>query len=217
MAIENARLYSVTQQNLAGAALLNAAARTLHRTLDVKRLLPDAAGTLGADLRGPAGGHRAVRGARERAAGDVISWGDWRHEAVRALAEPLRRREAPLLIPDSAARRDLLTGGAARGRAARWPPSRCAAAAGCWAACSCSSRRPRALTEAETRLLAAYADQLAMALDNATLFEDAENQKTQLEQVFASTSDGFLVLDLEREWWRSTSGAAPCSASSRTR
>jgi len=46
VAIENARLYSVTQQNLAGAALLNAAARTLHRTLDVRRLLPDAAGTL---------------------------------------------------------------------------------------------------------------------------------------------------------------------------
>ena len=45
---------------------------------------------------------------------------------------------------------------------------------------------PRALTEAERRLLAAYADQLAMALDNATLFENAENQKTQLEQVFAS-------------------------------
>ena len=47
VAIENARLYSATQQNLAGAALLNAAARTLHRTLDVKRLLPEAAGTLG--------------------------------------------------------------------------------------------------------------------------------------------------------------------------
>jgi hypothetical protein len=32
-----------------------------------------------------------------------------------------------------------------------------------------------------------------MALDNATLFEEAENQKTRLEQVFASTSDGFLA------------------------
>ncbi|MGH7404080.1 MAG: GAF domain-containing protein, partial [Candidatus Rokuibacteriota bacterium] len=46
VAIENARLYSVTRQNLAGAALLNAAARSLHRTLDVKRLLPESAGTL---------------------------------------------------------------------------------------------------------------------------------------------------------------------------
>src|SRR6267378_360864 len=55
---------------------------------------------------------------------------------------------------------------------------------------------PRSLYEAETRLLAAYADQLAMALDNAALFEEAENKKTQLEQVFASTTDGFLVADL---------------------
>src|SRR5260370_24178866 len=51
VAIENARLYSVTQQNLAGAALLNAAARSLHRTLDVRRLLPDAAGTPAQTLR----------------------------------------------------------------------------------------------------------------------------------------------------------------------
>ena len=35
-----------------------------------------------------------------------------------------------------------------------------------------------------------------MALDNTALFEEAENKKTQLEQVFASTSDGFLVVDL---------------------
>src|SRR5262249_61246668 len=33
-------------------------------------------------------------------------------------------------------------------------------------------------------------------LDNTPFFEEAENKKTQLEQVFASTSDGFLVADL---------------------
>ena len=108
VAIENARLYSVTQQNLAGAALLNAAARTLHRTLDVRRLLPDAAGHARARPSGP--GARASCCSRSAGAGpgDVIAWGDWSHESVRALAEPLRRREAPLLIADSAARRDLL-------------------------------------------------------------------------------------------------------------
>src|SRR4029453_17553699 len=57
---------------------------------------------------------------------------------------------------------------------------------------------PRALTEAETRLVAAYADPLACARDNASLFEEAEKRETRLEQVFASTSEGFLVLDLER-------------------
>jgi hypothetical protein len=47
VAIENARLYTVTQYNLAAAALLNDAARTLHRTLDARRLLPDALQGLG--------------------------------------------------------------------------------------------------------------------------------------------------------------------------
>ena len=110
VAIENARLYSVTQQNLAGAALLNAAARTLHRTLDVRRLLPDAAGTLAQTF----GARRAgIVLFEERGAGpgDVITWADWSPESVRALAEPLRRREAPLLIADSAARSDLLAAG----------------------------------------------------------------------------------------------------------
>ena len=194
--IENARLYSVTQQNLAGAALLNAAARTLHRTLDVKRLLPDAAGTLAQTF----GARRAgIVLFEERGAGpgDVISWGDWSHESVRALAEPLRRREAPLLIPDSAARSDLVTAGVLgpEEALAAFPVRGRSRVLG---GLLLLFPTPRALAEAETRLVAAYADQLAMALDNATLFEEAENQKTRLEQVFASTSDGFLVLDLER-------------------
>ena len=196
VAIENARLYSATQQNLAGAALLNAAARTLHRTLDVKRLLPDAAGTLAQTF----GARRAgIVLFEERGAGpgEVISWGDWSHESVRALAEPLRRREAPLLIPDSTARNDLVTAGVLRPEEAlaAFPVRGRSRVLG---GLLLLFPTPRTLTEAETRLVAAYADQLAMALDNATLFEEAENQKTRLEQVFASTSDGFLVLDLDR-------------------
>jgi PAS domain S-box-containing protein len=196
VAIENARLYSVTQQNLAGAALLNAAARTLHRTLDVKRLLPDAAGTLAQTF----GARRAgivLFDERSGGPGDVISWGDWSHDSVRALAEPLRRREVPLLIADSAARPDLMSAGVlGRGEALAAFPVR--GRSRVLGGLLLLFPTPRSLTEAETRLVAAYADQLAMALDNASLFEDAENQKTRLEQVFASTSDGFLVLDLER-------------------
>ncbi len=196
VAIENARLYSVTQQNLAGAALLNAAARSLHRTLDVRRLLPDAAGTLAQTF----GARRAgivLFGERGASPGDVISWADWSHESVRALAEPLRRREAPLLIADSAARSDLVTAGllGPEEALAAFPVRGRSRVLG---GLLLLFPTPRALTEAETRLVAAYADQLAMALDNAALFEEAENQKTRLEQVFASTSDGFLVLDLER-------------------
>ena len=197
VAVENARLYSATQQNLAGAALLNEAARTLHRTLDVKRLLPDAAGTLGQTF---GASHVGIVLFDEPGAdgSSVISWGAWPEATVRALAEPLRRREAPLLVPDTTARSGLRSpaglGPGPNGLAAFPVRGRSRVLGGLvllWAG-------PRALTEAETRLLAAYADQLAMAVDNASLFEEAENQKTRLEQVFASTSDGFLVLDLER-------------------
>jgi signal transduction histidine kinase/transcriptional regulator with GAF, ATPase, and Fis domain/ActR/RegA family two-component response regulator len=130
--------------------------------------------------------------------GDAITWGDWPDAAVRALAAPLRRREAPTLIADAAARPDLLRAGLLEaGHALAGFPVR--GRSRVLGGLLLLFAGPRGLTEAETRLLSAYADQLAMALDNATLFEDAENQKTQLEQVFASTSDGFLVLGLERE------------------
>jgi GAF domain-containing protein/anti-sigma regulatory factor (Ser/Thr protein kinase) len=197
VAIENARLYSVTRQNLAGAALLNEAARTLHRTLDVKRLLPDAAGTLGRTF---GASHVGIVLFDEPAAGSsaVITWGAWPEATVRTLAEPLRRREAPVLIPDSGARPDLaalgLPGRGPQGLAAFPVRGRSRVLGGL----VLRFAAPHALPEAETRLLSAYADQLAMALDNAVLFEEAENQRTQLEQVFASTSDGFLVLDLTR-------------------
>src|SRR5262249_15020654 len=111
VAIENARLYSATQQNLARAALLNSAARTLHRTRAVPPPLPEAAGTLAQ----PFGASRAgIVLFEERAGspGDAITWGDWSPEAVRSLAEPLRRREAPLLIADTTARHDLIAAGA---------------------------------------------------------------------------------------------------------
>ena len=197
VAIENARLYSVTRQNLAGAALLNEAARTLHRTLDVKRLLPDAAGTLGRTF---GASHVGIVLFDEPAAGSsaVITWGAWPEATVRTLAEPLRRREAPVLVPDTSARPDLaalgLPGRGPQGLAAFPVRGRSRVLGGL----VLRFASPHALPEAETRLLSAYADQLAMALDNAVLFEEAENQRTQLEQVFASTSDGFLVLDLTR-------------------
>ena len=196
VAIENARLYSATQQNLAGAALLNSAARTLHRTLDVRRLLPEAAGTL-AQTFGASRAGIVLFEERGGSAGDAITWGDWSPEAVRSLAEPLRRREAPLLIADTTARRDLVaTGAVAPGQGLAAFPVR--GRSRVLGGLLLLFPAPHELTEAESRLLAAYADQLAMALDNAALFGDAENQKTRLEQVFASTSDGFLVLDLER-------------------
>ena len=195
-AVENARLYTAAQQNLAQAALLNEAARTLHRTLDVKRLLPGAIANLGQTF-GATGTAVVLFGEGSAAQLEEIRWGEWSEDAVRAAAEPLRRREAPLLIPDIEARPDIIPSGllapAPHALAAFPVRGRSRVLGGL----TLLFAGPRSISEAETRLLAAYADQLAMALDNAALFEEAENKKTQLEQVFASTSDGFLVLDLE--------------------
>jgi PAS domain S-box-containing protein len=195
-AVENARLYTAAQQNLAQAALLNEAARTLHRTLDVKRLLPDAIANLGQTF-GATGAAVELFGEGSAAQLEEVRWGEWSQDAVRAAAEPLRRREAPLLIADVEARQDIIPSGLLA------PGSHALAAfpvrgrSRVLGGLTLLFAGPRPMSEAETRLLAAYADQLAMALDNAALFEVAENKRTQLEQVFASTSDGFLVLDLE--------------------
>jgi len=195
VAIENARLYAETQDNLAAAALLNEAARTLHRTLDARRLLPDAVAGLGQTFSA-AGAAIILFGDGGPGQGTVIRWGAMPEEAMRALAESLRRREAPLLVADAATRPDLIPPGlleaGPRGLAA-FPVRGRSRVLGGLALLFSGSRAP---SEAETRLLAAYADQLAMALDNTALFEEAENKKTHLEQVFASTSDGFLVADL---------------------
>ncbi len=195
VAIENARLYTVTQYNLAAAALLNDAARTLHRTLDARRLLPDALQGLGQTFSA-VGAAVILFGEGASGQGTVIRWGAIPEDTMRALAEPLRKREAPLLVPDVSSRPDLVPSGALeagpRGLAAFPVRGRSRVLGGLALLFS----GHRSLYEAETRLLAAYADQLAMALDNTALFEEAENKKTQLEQVFASTSDGFLVVDL---------------------
>ncbi len=195
VAIENARLYTVTQYNLAAAALLNDAARTLHRTLDARRLLPDALQGLGQTFSA-VGAAVILFGEGASGQGTVIRWGAMPEDTMRALAEPLRRRESPLLVPDLVSRPDLLPAAALeagpRGLAAFPVRGRSRVLGGLALLFS----GHRSLYEAETRLLAAYADQLAMALDNTALFEEAENKKTQLEQVFASTSDGFLVVDL---------------------
>ena len=196
VAIENARLYTETQHNLAGAALLNEAARTLHRTLDVRRLLPDTLASVGRTF-GALGSAVVLFDEGAAHQWPVVHWGAWAEGLARALGEPLRRREAPLLVPDASARPDLIPPGSGPPEPVGFAAFPVRGRSRILAGLVLLFPATRALTEAETRLLAAYADQLAMALDNAALFEEAENKRTQLEQVFASTSDGFLVLDLE--------------------
>ncbi|HVQ76562.1 MAG TPA: GAF domain-containing protein [Candidatus Binatia bacterium] len=193
VAIRNARLYAEARQNLAGAALLNEAGRTLHRTLDVRRLLPDALAGLGQTFS--AGATAVVLFGTRGEGPAVFRWGMVDDDGAVALASPLRRRETPILRPEA-----VVPG--ATGRAPEAPGTTSAAAfplrgrARILGGLCLIFPEQRSLLEFEVRLLSAYADQLALALDNATLFEEAENKRTQLEQVFASTSDGFLVLDL---------------------
>jgi PAS domain S-box-containing protein len=194
VALENARLYAETQQHLAGAALLNDAARTLHRTLDVRRGLPDAVAELGRTF-GAVGAAVTISGDAESEKPQVIAWGAGTETVAEAAVSLLRQRDDPLMIADVATTADprlveILTG-AARSVAA-FPVRGRSRVVG---TLLLLFRTRRALSAVETRLLSAYADQLAMALDNAALFENAENQRVQLERIFASTSDGILFLD----------------------
>jgi PAS domain S-box-containing protein len=57
------------------------------------------------------------------------------------------------------------------------------------------SRRP--ITRRAVAQLELFCQALAAAVSNARLFEETQQQKTRLEQIFSSTSDGILVLDLD--------------------
>src|SRR5260370_32513922 len=94
VAIENARLYTVTQYNLAGAALLNDAARTLHRTLDARRLLPDALASLGQTFSA-VGTAVMLFGDTGTVQAKVIRWGTLPEDSVLDLTYPLRRGRGP--------------------------------------------------------------------------------------------------------------------------
>jgi PAS domain S-box-containing protein len=54
---------------------------------------------------------------------------------------------------------------------------------------------PHDFTPDEVRLLSTLAAQAAIAVDNAILFEEARTQQTRLSQIFASTSDGIMLVD----------------------
>jgi GAF domain-containing protein len=82
VAVDNALLYAETQQNLAAAGLLNEAARSLHRTLDVRRRLPAALADLGRTFGATGVGVTLLGSAL--ATDEVIAWGP----AARAAAPP---------------------------------------------------------------------------------------------------------------------------------
>jgi two-component system sensor histidine kinase VicK len=55
-------------------------------------------------------------------------------------------------------------------------------------------RTPQLFPDTVVRLLTSYADQLATALENAQIYEEAQTQRVRLAQIFDSTSDGILLV-----------------------
>ncbi len=193
VAVENARLYAETQQNLAGAGLLNEAARALHRTLDVRRRLPAALAELGRTVNAIGVSVSVFGGAAQ--ADQVIAWGAAAYAGAGCIVPLFRQREEPLLVADAERLRETVPGAALSTEVhslAAFPVRGRSRSLG---VLTLLFGTRRMLSPFEQRLLAAYADQLAMALDNTALFEEAETQKTLLEHIFGSTSDGILFLD----------------------
>jgi len=193
VAVENARLYAETQQNLAGAGLLNEAARTLHRTLDVRRRLPAALADLGRTVNAIGASVSVFDVAAQ--ADPVIPWGAAAYAGAGCIVPLFRQRDEPLLVADVEHLRDTVPGASLSTEVrslAAFPVRGRSRSLG---VLTLLFGTRRLLSPFEQRLLAAYADQLAMALDNTALFEEAETQKTLLEHIFASTSDGILFLD----------------------
>jgi PAS domain S-box-containing protein len=192
VAVENARLYAETQQNLAGAGLLNEAARTLHRTLDVRHRLPAALADLGRTVDAIGAFVSMFNGPH---ADQTIAWGAAAYAGAGCIVPLFRQRDEPLLVADVERLAETIPGAtlSTEVRSLAAFPVR-GRSRGLGVLTLLFGTR-RVLSPFEQRLLAAYADQLAMALDNTALFEAAENQKTLLEHIFASTSDGILFLD----------------------
>src|SRR5204862_124468 len=55
-------------------------------------------------------------------------------------------------------------------------------------------KTPQLFPHTVVRLLTSYADQLATALENAQIYEEARTQRVRLAQIFDSTSDGILLV-----------------------
>ncbi len=211
VALQNSRLFEETRRREGeaktlsdGLALLNQAARALHRTLDVDPMLDDALREL-AKAFAAAGAllHLlADDGTLSRSVGHWVSSG--RHPGdpgrLGGLSEHVRRTRAALLLRDVTEHPELVH------------PANLAHGVRSIAAYPIVGQNERVLGvlvlyyttaqafgETETRLLASYADQLATALENAGLYEETQTQRVRLAQIFDSTSDGIVLVTRDGE------------------
>src|SRR6266850_1471380 len=211
VALQNSRLFEETRRREGeakrlsdGLALLNQAARALHRTLEVDAMLDGALKEL-ARAFGASGVLMhllAEDGSLSRSLGHWVSDGQRPGDPGRlgAMSDYVRRTRSPLLLRDVTKHPDVVH------------PANVAHGVRSIAAFPIAGRNERVLGvlvlyytaaqafgDTETRLLASYADQLATALENAELYEETQTQRVRLAQIFDSTSDGIVLVGREGE------------------
>jgi len=196
---ETTRLYAAAKTLSDGLALLNQAARALHRTLDVDAMLDGALKEL-AKAFGASGAllHLLTDdGTLSRSVGHWVSTGPRPGDPSRlgGLSDYVRRTRAPLLLRDVTNHPDFVH------------PANLEHGVRSIAAYPIVGQNERVLgvlvvyyptAQAfgviETRLLSSYAAQLATALENAGLYEETQTQRVRLAQIFDSTSDGIVLV-----------------------
>jgi PAS domain S-box-containing protein len=201
---ETTRLYAEAKTLSDGLALLNQAARALHRTLEVDAMLDDAMKELARAFAasGALLHLLADDGTLSRSVGHWVSTAQRPGDPSRlgGLSDHVRRTRAPLLIRDVTKQPEFVH------------PATLAHGVRSIAAYPIVGQNERVLGvlvlyytttrafgETETRLLASYADQLATALENAELYEETQTQRVRLAQIFDSTSDGILLVSRDGE------------------
>jgi PAS domain S-box-containing protein len=204
--VENARLYAETRTReqeatrlARGLTLLNEASRALYRTLEVDAMLHGALDELAAAFGADAAMVNLIA-----ESGAVRSVGRWLSEAHGAdvgfrprggVTELVRDTREPLVLRDIGDRPDVVH------------PAHFAHGVRSLAALPVVGQGGRVLgvlflyyttsqsfPSGEVHLLTAYAGQLATALENAQLYEEAQGQRTRLRLIFDSTSDGIVLL-----------------------
>jgi PAS domain S-box-containing protein len=201
---ETTRLYAEAKTLSDGLALLNQAARALHRTLEVDAMLDDAMKELAKAFAasGALLHLLADDGTLSRSVGHWVSTAQRPGDPSRlgGLSDHVRRTRAPLLIRDVTTQAEFVH------------PATLAHGVRSIAAYPIVGQNERVLGvlvlyytaarafgETETRLLASYADQLATALENAGLYEETQTQRVRLAQIFDSTSEGILLVSRSGE------------------
>src|SRR3989441_3545600 len=206
LALENARLFEETQRREGeaktlsdGLALLNQAARALHRTLEVDAMLDGALTELARSFaaNGALVHLLSEDGSLSRSVGHWVSGGPHPGDPGRlgGIRDHVRRTRAPLLLRDVTRHPEVVH------------PANVAHGVRSIAAFPIVGQRERvlgvlvlyyttaqALGDTETRLLTSYADQLATALENVGLYEETQTQRVRLAQIFDSTSDGIVLV-----------------------